>query len=52
MIDKVRKKILARGVRGLFSMGRLFRIIDDDGSRFLGHPEFSKFCQEYRFDLQ
>lgn len=40
--------MLARGARGIFSLGRLFRIIDDNNSRSIDLSEFSKVCSEYR----
>lgn len=39
---------MARGVRGIFSLGRLFRIVDDNNSKSIDLSEFSKVCNEYR----
>ena len=51
LIAKFRGKLVARGCRGIFSIGRLFRNMDDDNSKSISFPEFSKVCNEFRMDL-
>ena len=51
LINKFRGKLVARGCRGIFSIGRLFRNMDDDNSKSINFPEFSKVCNEFRMDL-
>lgn len=48
LFEIFRKKILSRGTRGIQSLGKLFRIIDDDGSRCISFSEFSKICKDLR----
>lgn len=50
LVEDLRNKLQQRGVRGIFSLGRLFRNIDDDGSRSINISEFSKVCNEFRMD--
>ena len=51
LVQLLRDKLQQRGVRGIFSLGRLFRNIDDDGSRSINISEFSKVCNEFRMDF-
>ena len=50
-MERIRSKLVARGVRGIVSIGRAFRIMDDDNSRTLDIFEFKKAAKDYRFDL-
>jgi hypothetical protein len=47
-MDSLRRKIASRGANGIFSLGRLFRNIDDNRSRTLSMEEFSKCMAEFR----
>jgi len=47
-----RDKIAARGVRGMLSLGKLFRIIDDDNSHSISYPEFLKCCKDLRLGFE
>ena len=49
---KIREKLANRGVRGIISLGKNFRIIDDDNSRSLDFQEFTKCTKDFRFDLK
>ena len=44
----LRKKIASRGTNGIFSLGRLFRNMDDNNNKTLGLEEFSKCMSEFR----
>jgi hypothetical protein len=44
----LRKKIASRGTNGIFSLGRLFRNMDDNNNKTLGLDEFSKCMTEFR----
>lgn len=46
-----RDKCASRGTRGILSIARLFRIIDDDNSKTLSLPEFTKVLKDLRFDF-
>lgn len=48
LIAGFRKVLLSRGTRGILSMQRAFKIIDDDNSGSLSLPEFKKVIKEYR----
>ena len=50
-MEAFRKKIAQRGVKGIFSLGRLFRIMDDDSSGALTRGEFEKACRDFKTDL-
>ncbi len=39
---------MSRGVRGINGLKRVFRILDDDGSKSLSLAEFGKAMQDYR----
>ncbi len=48
----LRKKIASRGANGIFSLGRLFRNIDDNGNKNLCLAEFQKCMAEFRLGFQ
>lgn len=47
----LRKKIASRGANGIYSLGRLFRNIDDNNSHCLDMMEFAKVLKEFRLGL-
>ena len=51
LIGIFREKVIARGTRGIFSLGKLFGIIDDDNSKSLSPSEFSKVVKDFRMDM-
>ena len=51
MLDLLRAKIKQRGANGMFGLQRLFKIMDDDGSKSLNKFEFTKAMREYRLDI-
>ena len=51
LLDAFRKKLHQRGLRGLFSLGRLFKIMDDDGSKSLSRAEFEKACRDFKTEM-
>lgn len=51
LVGRFKEKLQQRGVRGIFSLGRLFRNIDDDGSHSINLAEFSKVCNEFRLEF-
>jgi Ca2+-binding EF-hand superfamily protein len=51
LIDAFRKKILARGARGMLGLSRLFKIIDDNNSKSLDLSEFNKCCKDFRLEF-
>ena len=46
-----REKIKGRGARGIVGIQRLFKIMDDDGSRSLSLAEFMKACQNFKIGI-
>jgi Ca2+-binding EF-hand superfamily protein len=51
LLKVFRDKLAARGTRGIFTIGRMFRILDDDNSRSLDKPKWAKCCKDYRMDM-
>ena len=51
LVGIFREKVIARGTRGIFSLGKLFKIIDDDNSRSLNPNEFTKVVKDFRMDM-
>ena len=47
-MSALRKKVSSRGANGIFSLGRLFRNIDDNNSKSLSLEEFTKCMNEFR----
>eukprot|EP01147_Barroeca_monosierra_P000779 gene779-4067_t len=46
-IEKLRYRCLARGASGIKGIGRVFRIMDDNGDRKLDFHEFKKGLRDY-----
>jgi len=46
-IEKIRLQCLTRGCSGIKELGRMFRIIDDNGSRKLDFAEFQKGLNDF-----
>jgi len=51
LMDVFRKKLAARGSRGIMGLGRQFKIADDDGSKNLNVEEFKKAVHDFRVGL-
>lgn len=51
LLEAFRKKVTQRGAKGIIGLGRLFRIMDDDGSRTLSRAEFEKACRDFKTDM-
>lgn len=52
IVDHFRKKLAARGSRGIMGLGRQFKIADDDRSGNLGMNEFKKAIHDFRIGLK
>jgi hypothetical protein len=50
LLTNLRESLKKRGARGIFGLGRKFRIIDDDGSGELDLSEFTKAISEHSMD--
>jgi Ca2+-binding EF-hand superfamily protein len=48
LLNYLRNKVVSRGARGINGLRRVFRIMDDDGSKALSLAEFGKAMQDYR----
>lgn len=48
LVEMFRQALVSRGTRGLLSLQRAFKIIDDDNSKELNLNEFKKVIKEYR----
>ena len=51
LLQAFRDKIKQRGARGIIGLQRVFKIIDDDGSRSLSFLEFRKCLNDFRVDV-
>lgn len=51
LVTLFREKIKARGARGIVGIQRLFKIMDDDGSRSLNEQEFGKACKDFKIGI-
>lgn len=51
ILEKIRAKLAARGVRGICSIAKNFKIIDDNGSQTIDFDEFKKAAKDFRFGL-
>jgi len=52
LLEHIRKKIAARGARGIAGIGRKFKIADDNNSKALDVEEFKKAMHDFRIGLQ
>lgn len=51
IIDKIRKKLVQRGITGILSIGKSFKINDSDNSKTISFNEFANLCQKYGLGL-
>ena len=51
VLEKLRTKLASRGVRGIISIGKNFRVIDDNNSGCIDFNEFKKAAKDFRFGL-
>jgi len=52
VLETLRKKVLARGARGILGLGKLFKIMDDNRSGKLNLEEFTKAIKEYKLGIE
>ena len=50
-LSYLRKKIVARDLRGIMSLRRTFMLFDENKSNKLKRKEFHKFLEDYRFNI-
>ena len=48
---KLRKEILSRGCGGMISLGRLFKLLDENNSKTLDYDEFCNALKEFKINL-
>ncbi len=51
LLQRIREKLASRGARGIFALGKSFRIIDDDNSFSIEFHEFKKAMNDYRMGM-
>lgn len=51
IMAKLKAQLASRGAKGIMGLGRLFKIMDDDGSNNLSFPEFKKAMREIGMGL-
>ena len=51
LLENLRKRLAARGTRGISSIGRKFKIADDNGNKTLDVHEFKKVMHDFRIGM-
>jgi Ca2+-binding EF-hand superfamily protein len=51
IIEKFRAKLNERGGKGIIGLQRQFKIFDDNNTKTLELPEFTKACKDFKVDL-
>ena len=51
LMGKLKAQLAGRGAKGVIGLGRLFKIMDDDGSNTLSFAEFKKAMKECKMEL-
>lgn len=51
VLERLRQRLAQRGGRGILGLARQFKIMDDDNSKLLEYPEFTKAMHDYRVEL-
>ena len=51
ILNQIREKLASRGIEGVCSIARNFRIIDENNTQTIDFNEFKKCCKEFQFGL-
>ena len=51
ILNQIRDKLVARGIKGVCSIAKYFRIVDENNTQTIDFEEFKKCCQQFQFNL-
>ena len=51
-LKQLRQKILSRGLRGIFGLLRMFKVLDINGNGTLAKEDFLKVLKDFRIDIK
>ena len=51
ILNQIREKLITRGIKGVCSIAKYFRIVDENNTQTIDFKEFKKCCQQFQFNL-
>ena len=51
IMNQIREKLVSRGIKGVTSIARYFRIVDENNTQTIDFREFKKCCQQFQLNL-
>ena len=51
ILNQIREKLASRGIEGVCSIARNFRIVDENNTQTIDFNEFKKCCKDFQFGL-
>ena len=51
ILNQIREKIASRGIKGVCSIARYFRIVDENNTQTIDFKEFKKCCEQFQLNL-
>ena len=51
VLNQIREKLASRGIKGVCSIARYFRIVDENNTQTIDFKEFKKCCEQFQLDL-
>ena len=51
ILNQIREKLASRGIKGICSIARYFRIVDENNTQTIDFKEFQRCCDKFQLDL-
>ena len=51
ILNQIREKLASRGIQGVTSIARYFRIVDENNTQTIDFKEFKKCCEQFQLNL-
>ena len=51
ILNQIREKLASRGIKGVCSIARYFRVVDENNTQTIDFKEFKKCCEQFKLNL-